>query len=245
MSEPVVSDVAAQKIALAIGSSSTAIAGAIAGHAAALDAIYNSLNPLGGGKPGSIATLISSQETQLVKLTNAVVDNTKATRELIAATGKIANSVEALMKPASTMAVASINQVSTAQLALADQQKANLHNQKTVEAAQERAGVPKTVVTLDDQKAAAGANVQAALGARGTAASAEFVASNVIEYTKKGFELAVGWVAESAFGKWLESYYKETIVQVQLLWADKEAKEKLEKELSEIRSKRNNPKSAT
>ena len=238
MPDIVVSDVAAQKIAFAVESASIKIAGAIAGVAGTHVQLFG---PAASEVPGSLVAIASSQEKQLISLTEAVNKNTAAIQDLIAATGKVAQFVEGLMKPLASMSYASVQSNTTAQLAYADQKKNNAFNQKTTNAAQERAGIEPTKVTQEDMKKEVGEDVQAALMVKGQTGAVDFISSTLTEYTAAGFKLATGWIAESTFGKWIESYYKEAVVQTKLLFADEKSKTKLNEELDKARSIRKNP----
>ena len=147
MSEPVVSDAAAAKIAIAVKEAAVAISSAIGGHASLMNLTLgaNSTN-----FPDSLPSVAQASASNLGYIHSAILANTEAVQELTVATGKIANAVDVLTKAAGTMAYTSIQSLNTQQLAYADQVKNNKFNQKTTNAALERAGVPPTEVKPEE-----------------------------------------------------------------------------------------------
>ena len=241
MPDLVVSDIAATKIALAVEAAATANGVAIAAHAATLVALFDSTNVAMGGKPGSLAALASQNAAQLTSLTAAVRANTEAIDKLTVATGKIASSVEVLTKAAGTIQYTMTKQLTTQQMVAADQIKNNKFNQVTTNEAKERAGLPKTELkpqdTLESVKTAI--DEISVINAQTTATTIIF--DQLAESTKQGFTIAQQWIVESTFAKWISSYWTESKLQIELLFADEKAKKIVQEKIDAVRNARQNP----
>lgn len=238
MSEPVVSDAAAKAIALSVEKAATAITAAISGHAATMNLTLgaNSTN-----FPDSLPSVAQASASNLGYIHSAIQAQTEQIVNLTVAVGKISNSLDILTKAAGTMAYTSIQSLNTQQLAYADQVKNNKFNQKTTNAALERANLPPTEVQPEEFKKEVADRVVDLGTIKAQNAAVDVIQSTVTEYTKAGFEMATKWVAESAFGKWVQDYYAEAKVQVQLLYADEKTKAKLEEQLRKMKEAKKMP----
>lgn len=166
---------------------------------------------------------------------------TKAVQDLTTATTKISNSVEVLTRAAATIQYTMTQQLTTQQLMAADQIKNNQFQQVTTNAALQRANLPPTEVPRSAYLQQVTNAVQDISIVKAQTFATNLITESLTDAGTKGFTIAQAWVVESAFGKWVSSYYSEAKLQAQILFADDTAKITLREQLAEIRSRRLTP----
>lgn len=236
MVDVVVSDLAAQQIATAITTASAAQVAATTTQNVMLEKLFGATATT--ASPGGITAASTAAAKSVGDLLAKMDAQTKAINELTVAMGKVASSVETITTAAANMHYTQTQMLTTQQLAVSDQIKNNKFNQLTTNAALTRAELPPTEVKPEEMKTTITNGVKD-IGV----IKLETLASNTISETlsdtaAKGIKISQEWVAQTAFGKWITSYYAEAKVQAQILFADGEAKAKLETDLKTMRDAR-------
>lgn len=137
----------------------------------------------------------------------------------------IANKVEVSTKGIATMSSHMAKQSVISQMQLADQITANEFNKQTANAAQEAAGLPKTVVTATgfvEKTKETIVNISQ-LNAQVTATSV--VTEAITAAGTTAVTTAATWAAESALGTWIKDTYASTKLTVEGIFADLKVKQ--------------------
>jgi hypothetical protein len=194
--------------------------------------------------PGGITSIASDSADSLFAIYGAIVKQNDILRDINTTLGKLANQMET-----STTGMANVQygltKMSTIQaMAFADQTRNNKFQQKATNAALVDAGKEPIVVKPDEFTVAAKQTLTDIGSVNLQVKGANLLEEYLTEGITKGLTISQQWIAESAFGQFITSYYAEAKIQAQLLYADDKTKEALEKSLKEIRRKRLNPNAA-
>lgn len=236
MVDVVVSEVAATQIATAVTAASAANVAAMTAHNLILEKLFGTTATV--ASPGGITAATTASAASIGDLLSKMDSQTKAINELTVAMSKVASSVETITTAAANIQYTMTKQLTTQQLQAADQIKNNKFQQITTNAALERAELPPTEVKPTDMKTSIinGVNEISVINLQTTATNV--ITETLADSTVKGLKISQEWIAQSAFGKWITSYYGEAKIQAQLLFADGQTKDKLETQLKTIRNAR-------
>lgn len=148
--------------------------------------LTNNLSPMGLKTPGTPVSTLYVCASSLNDMSSQMVD-------LVAQTKEINANLQVLIQAVNSMGSAIQLQTTTAQLAYIDQVKNNSFNQKTTNAALERANLPPTVVTTGD--------LQNMVTSTVTDVANLNLQSQVVSATNYGIAAAQGYAIEQS--KWL------------------------------------------
>jgi hypothetical protein len=172
----------------------------------------------------------------LAKSTGTLVDlMTKVDAHILTIANKIEMSSAAISNVSSHMA----EQVVVAQMAYVDQSFANKHQQLTVEAAQEQAGLPKTEVPVESLTTTLQQTAQNVSIAKASAKAASLVDEAITSAFSYAKTTTTNLLATYGITQWIKNTYAETEIVVVGLFS----KEKAEKLRTELEIAKNNAKS--
>lgn len=235
MAEVVVSEVAATAIAGAITAQTTANQ---ANLVLLLASLEKQFGPAATKIPGTIPAILAGQLGTSSDILKSINAQTEAIEKLTLAMGKVASSVESITTAAANIQYTANQQLVTTQLAVADQLNNNKFQQLTTNAALERAELPPTEVKPDELKVSVTNAVSNVGVVQAQVAATSYITDSLSKGATEGLRISQEWVAQSAFGKFISSYYAEAKVQGQLLFAEEKAKAKLIEARDAIRAAR-------
>lgn len=235
MPDIVVSDIAAQKIAASIDLLTVAI-----GEISVLQntLMETTLGSTASQIPGTIPALLSAQVGTQGKILEAIGAQTKAINQIQQAVGNLGLSVDKVTTAAGNMQYIMTQQLVTTEFMASDQIKNNKFQQLTTNAALERANLPKTEVKPDDMKTAVVNGFQDISVIRAQSTVISYASNAVTSAATEGLKITQTWAGQTALGKYLASYKKEAEIAYQIMFADDEAKKKLNEQLDAIRRAR-------
>jgi hypothetical protein len=188
---------------------------------------------------GSAAASMSAAAGNIgivAKNTGTIVDlMTKISANILTIANKIEMSSAAISNVSSHMA----EQVVVSQMAYVDQSQANKHQQLTVEAAQEQAGLPKTVVTTESITTTLQQTAQNVSIAKASAKAASLVDEAITSAFSYAKTTTTNLLATYGITQWIKNTYAETEILVVGLFS----KEKAEKLKNDLEIAKNNAKS--
>jgi len=132
--------------------------------------------------------------------------------------GVLANKMEVVALGLATISSHASESVVTQQMAFADQQRNNKHQQLTTEAAQEQAGLKKTVVTPELTVATVQATIEEISVIKAQATAASLVSNGAASAFSYASTTALEWIAQSEIGKWFKSTYLDVKLYVEGLF---------------------------
>lgn len=230
-----VSEAAALKIAASVD----ALTALLTTNQAANVAMVTSTFGVAAAKiPGTIPAVLSAQSGHQLSILKAIGEQTKAINNLSLSVGKVAQGTESVVTAAANIQYTLSQQLTTAQFAAADQIKNNKFQQKTTNASLERAGLPPTEVKAEDMKDAVKQGFEDISVIRAQSTIISYGTATLTEAATEGLKISQAWVAQTAFGKFLTSYTTEAKISAQLIFAEGEAKQKLEEALAAVRDLR-------
>ena len=142
----------------------------------------------------------------------------------------IANKLEVSAGAISNVSAHLAEQVVVSQMAYVDQSQANQHQQKTVEQAQEQAGLPKTVVSKEDITTTLQTTAQNVSIAKASAKAAALVDEAVTSASSYALNTVKGLLVEYGITQWVKNAYAEAEILIVGLYS-KEKAEKLTRDL--------------
>ena len=137
--------------------------------------------------------------------------------------GVLANKMEVVGLGLATIASHASESVVTQQMAFADQQRNNKHQQLTTEAAQAQAGLKKTEVTPELTVATVQATIEEIGVIKAQASAASLVANGAASAFSYASTTALEWIAQSEIGKSLKSTYLDVKLYINGLFVKEKA----------------------
>ena len=242
MPDIVVSEVAAQAIAAAITAQTTADKANTLALTLAMEKYFGT-SATTASAGGLVAAVTAGSATQS-QILNAINAQTKAINELSLAVGKVAASVESITNAAANIQVTMTQQLTTQQLQAADQIKNSKFQQQTTNAALKRADLPETVVAPDEMKKSI-SNAVTDIGViKAQTAATSYLTDTISETSARALKISTEWIASTAFAKWIKDEYAIRKLQAEALFADKEAKAKIDEQIVTLRNARLMPTAA-
>lgn len=172
---------------------------------------------------GSAAASLSSAASSTGLLVKQIGTTNDLLMKLNTNVQLVANSMEVVSRGLATISSHASESVVTQQMAYADQAKNNKHQQLTTEAAQEAAGLPKTVVTPELTVATIQATIQDVSVVKAQATAASLVTDGAATAFAFASTTVTSWAAQSAVGQWIKKAYGDVEISVKALFAKEKA----------------------
>ena len=190
---------------------------------------------------GGLTSIAGTASANLQAISQLMIKQNDAIRELQMATGAVSKSVETLTGAVGTIQYTMTKGLINSQLATADQIVANKFNQATTNAALERAELPPTEVkpeALGKQVADTYTTVNV-MEAQARVIGA--VTSAVDNATAEGLATGKKWVLDSAFGQWATKQFGEAKLAFASIFAKEKAEEILKDAKLTVVNTKGNP----
>jgi hypothetical protein len=220
----------------------TALTSGIALQTAMIEKQFGTLWPTAspGGLSAQAAITASNTGVMLSKF-----DDLKTQLEaLTTAVGSVSNQQERVLTALANIQWNMTKSNTIQAMAYSDQVRNNKFQQKATNQALADAGKDPIVVKEDEFITAAKQSLTDTASVNAQVAATSVVQDFVTESLTKGIEISQQWILQSAFGKWIASYYAEAKIQTQLLYADEKTKRVLETQLASLKAARLSPATA-
>jgi len=212
-----------------------AIAAALKAHTQAMVA---AVGPGASRSPGTIAHTIDSLNQQQPLMLKAVQDLTTQIRGLNTNIGTLTAEMEKNRTGLANIQFTMSRQLATQQLSVSNDIRVAKFQEKTVNTALAEAGKPPIEVTPTNFVEGVKTSVEdiSVLNAQTTIAAT--VTNVVTSAVTEGIKISTQWAGQTAVGQFVTSYVTELKLKTQLLYADDEARAKINDALSELIAKR-------
>lgn len=187
-------------------------------------------------EPGSAAASMSATANNVGSISKNLGTLLKVMQTISGNLSTIANKVEVSTKGIANMSSHMAKNSVIAQMQLADQLTANEFNKQTANAAQEAAGLPKTVITATNFVEKTKETIVNISQLNAQVSATALVTEAATAAATSAFTTAATWAAESALGSWIKDTYAETEIIVAGVFS-KETAERLAQELEVARNK--------
>jgi hypothetical protein len=206
-------------------------------------ALGSLFGPTAAATPG--LTQIVSGQAESIKLINEKMSTlADKLEQLSTAVGGVNKSQADVLTALANMQFTLIETKTIQTMAFADQSYNNKFQQNATNQALADAGKPAIEVKPEEVAAATKRSIVTVGTINGQVAATNIVQEYVISAVTKGYAISQQWIAQTAFGKFVQDYYAVAKIQTQLLYADEKTARELKDQLNVIRARRTNPTAA-